>query len=120
MSLSFPFTRSRTPIGLDVAGRWVKAVQLSRTATGLRLAAAARVARADPAAGFSEADAQVLAGVLERAGFQGHDVVLGAPREMLLSDVLELPPRASGAPIEQLARVELARANKCDPASFEL
>ncbi|HED54912.1 MAG TPA: hypothetical protein ENJ00_12040 [Phycisphaerales bacterium] len=45
----------------------------------------------------------------ERQGVWVRDVVLGAPPDELSSAVLELPPRSSGAPIEQLARAELER-----------
>jgi hypothetical protein len=34
--------------------------------------------------------------------------------------VLEMPPKSSTAPIEQLARMELARTQKCAPDSFEM
>jgi len=33
---------------------------------------------------------------------------------------LELPPRSSAAPLEQLARLELARAHRCGPDAFEM
>jgi Tfp pilus assembly PilM family ATPase len=38
----------------------------------------------------------------------------------LESDLLELPPRASGAPIEQIARGELARAATLSAGAFEM
>jgi Tfp pilus assembly PilM family ATPase len=117
----FPFSRAHEPIGLDISGRWIKAAQVSPSRSDShKLGAAARLTRADAAAPFSPADADLVAGVLERLGFEGHQVVLVAPRDMLYTDVLELPPRSSGAPIDQLARMELARSNRCDPDSFEL
>jgi Tfp pilus assembly PilM family ATPase len=42
------------------------------------------------------------------------------PGEKLLTGIMELPPADSGAPIEMLARGELARMHKCDPQSFEM
>ncbi len=107
--------RGRGNIGLDVSGRWMKAAQ--RGAAGPVLA---RVCRKKPGAAFDKADATALAGVLDRSGFQGRRAVLLAPRGALLSATLELPPRSSGAPIEQLARMEVARTHKCEPDSFEL
>src|SRR5439155_18590480 len=47
-------------------------------------------------------------------------VVLGAPPEVVTSDILELPPRAPGVPIEAIARAEVARIHKCDPSSFAM
>jgi Tfp pilus assembly PilM family ATPase len=117
-------SRGAAPIGLDIAGRWIKAAQVGpgRHNDRPRLLAAARLSRRDTSnvAAFSPADADLVAGVLDRAGFRGRQVVLVAPRDLLYTEVLELPPRSSGAPLEQLARMELARCNRCDPDSFEL
>ena len=63
---------------------------------------------------------QTLRDVLARSGFEGDRVVLAAPPAVLLQSVLELPPRSSQAPIEQIARLELARSHKCAPDSFEM
>ncbi|GJQ30591.1 MAG: hypothetical protein HBSAPP03_24750 [Phycisphaerae bacterium] len=65
-------------------------------------------------------DAALIAGLIERAGFEGTSLVMGVPGSMLMTSHLELPPRTSGAPIEQIARMEMARAHRVDPASFEL
>jgi Tfp pilus assembly PilM family ATPase len=126
----------RAPIGLQVSGRWIKAIQFrpaKRPGQPPAIVACARLAKQaaghEPAesgapapapAHLTAADAATLAGVLERQGFIGRRVVLVAPRDTLLTEVLELPPRASGAPIEQLARIELARVSRCEPDSFEL
>lgn len=57
---------------------------------------------------------------LSESGFRGHGVTLAVPGEKLLTGIMELPPADSGAPIELLARSELARMHKCDPQSFEM
>ncbi len=67
-----------------------------------------------------EVESRRLAGVLERRGFAGSACVVAVPHEMLLSAVLELPPRISGAPVALLAAAELARRQKCDPGSMEV
>jgi Tfp pilus assembly PilM family ATPase len=124
--MKFPLapSRSAAPIGLDIAGRWIKAAQVGPGSSPDRpkLLAASRLSRRDSAniSAFSPAAADLIAGVLDRAGFKGRQVVLVAPRDLLYTEVLELPPRSSGAPLEQLARMELARCNRCDPDSFEL
>jgi len=106
---------------LDLSGRCLAAAQLGPERKGGRtLMAAARMERANPAKPFGLEDATGLFGVLDRSGFEGRQVVIAAPRELLMASVLELPPRSSGAPLEEIARLELARANKCDPASFEM
>lgn len=102
-------------IGLDISGRWMKAAQ-ERGGSTMCL----RLERTAPDGMLQAGDAARLSGALDRRGFRGRRVTVVAPRSALLSATLELPPRSSGAPIEQLARIELARAHKCDPQSFEL
>src|SRR5262245_23870538 len=120
------FARTSLPIGLDLGGRWFKAAQASVRGG---VSAKAKITRgAEPGAKggtaatavMTAADAQVLAGALERSGFSGNRVTVVAPRPLLYAGVLELPPRASGAPLEQLARVELARSNRVEEGSFTL
>ena len=150
MDVRRPWNRTkRTPIGLDVGSRLIKAVQLEPApagsgARGMRVAAAVvvpravlmppeprRVANDVPGAdrakplgsGSSVPSAQELAGlpeVLERAGFSGRRVVLAAPSGGLMTSVLELPARAGAAPARQIARMELARAHRCTPDAFEM
>ncbi len=113
--MGLPFARSRPLIGVDLSGRWIKAVQASR-----RSSPGVRIARPRPGDAFSREDAALLAGVLERTGFQGNRVVVTPPRESIIAEVLELPPRNSGAPLEQLAKLEIARAHKCDAGSLQV
>src|SRR3982750_4073140 len=58
--------------------------------------------------------------ILERHGFTGDRVVLAAPAAHLQQEVLELPPRDSGAPLDQIAAAEIARTGKMEPGSFEM
>lgn len=131
--------RNRSPIGLDVGSRTVKAVQLGRDRWGTgewRVTAAAEVPRHDvtpqasganpgkspavPPFALSAAEVRRLMGTLERQNFSGGDVVLAVPNERVVSSMLELPPRSSQAPIEQIARMEVARAHRFAPDSFEM
>ncbi len=111
------------PIGLDVGERHVCAAQLMTRGDERRLVAATRLPRGKHFAPTSEklhADeaASVLA-TLQRQGFRGTRLVVGLPRPMLMSGVLDLPPRGSGAPLEMIARTELARANRATPEAME-
>jgi Tfp pilus assembly PilM family ATPase len=121
--------KSRSAIGLDLGARYVTAVQLERAGggaagggapAGWRVAAAARVSRGRAGQPFDAAEASRLCDTIDRLGFTGTDVVLAAPQDKLLAGVLELPPRNAQIPLEQIARVELARTNKCPPESFEM
>lgn len=110
--------RRRGPIGIDLGGRTIRAVQLSGAAGDWRVEAAAEVPRRSGADRASEAVR--LAGVLGRQGFVGQDVVLAVPGEALLTAVLDLPPRASGAPVDRIALAEIARAHRREPATLEV
>lgn len=109
------------PIGLDVGSRAIKAVQAAPAGDGTwRLEAAVSVPRAEPGAPLSERELERLLGVLDRHGFVGTEFAIASPPEALMSAALELPPRSPGVPIEQIARLELARSHRRDPASFEM
>src|SRR5205823_4093664 len=115
-------SRNITPIGIDAGGRSIAAVQLDWSGgAGPAITAASIIARqpATPESPLSTTETAALEEVLYRQGFTGRDVVVGIPDHALLTEVLELPPRSSGAPLEQLARMEIARTHKRDPASFE-
>lgn len=110
---------SRGPIGLDVSPRWLAAAQVAGPARHPRLVAAVCLPRARAGAPDA-AELERFARVLDRHGFRGSRVVTAAPDDGLMAAVLELPPRRSGAPVEQLARAEMARSHRLEPESFEL
>lgn len=112
--------RRRTPIGIDIGGRYIKAAQLSRTRNGWRVEAAASFPRTGQQAGIDRRQVRHVRDVLFRQGFTGKNVVVAVPRQSLMTGILELPPRASGAPLDEIARVEFARVHKCRPESVEL
>ncbi|MCX5662014.1 MAG: pilus assembly protein PilM [Planctomycetota bacterium] len=119
-----PWARTiHSPIGVDLGRRTVKAVQLVRAGDRWRVAAAAvypRAAQDGPGGPAEEREIDRLCSVLERQGFVGRSIILAAPADQLAVEMLDLPPRSSGAPIDQIARAELARVTKLDPASFEM
>lgn len=127
-----------SPIGLDVGSRAVKAVQLSGSPGAWSLAAATLIPRtqveqsevepSDPprenrskaGAPLSDEELTRIARVLPRQGFSGNDMVLAVPHATLRSGIIELPSRKSGAPLEQIARMEAASIHRLDPTGFEL
>ena len=119
MNLRVSFNR-HGPIGLDVGSKWVKAAQLARTATGWRLAACATFPRTGADAAAGPAELREIAAILRRQGFTGRDVVIPAPGEKLRSGILELPAKAEGVPMDQIARAEFGRVHKLDIAAAEL
>ncbi|MEM1329203.1 MAG: hypothetical protein AAGG07_01450 [Planctomycetota bacterium] len=75
--------------------------------------------RIDREALISEAEATRLARVLERRGWRGHPVRLIAPQGIVRAAELSLPPRSSGAPVDEIARQECRRLFGLD-GGFEL
>lgn len=109
----------RPLIGVDVSSRWIAVAQAEEAGAGpptLRAAACvARVGQGNPDA----AEIRRLAEVLDRRGFRAAPIVVAAPEDRLIMSALELPPRDSGAPVLELARMEVARTHKRDPGTFE-
>ncbi len=110
----------RTPIGIDANGRFIHAVQLSRTSGSWRIEAAASIPRPVAAGPLDRDDTQRLAGVLERQGFRGTDVVLAVPSEQLLFSHLTVPAATPSAAIPKIARTQLATSHRCEPQSLEV
>lgn len=111
-----------TPIGIDLGRTRVSCAQLAQRGGGWMLAHAVRFERSGAVEGgagpgeLTGGEARRLMEVLARHGFEGDEVVLGLPLEKQLSVVAELPSRSTGAPVELLAREELAKAARV-PAS---
>ena len=112
--------RTMGAIGLDVGSRWVKAVQIERARSSRRIVAAASLPRTRPGTAMDEGEAARVMKALWRQGFSGMRVVLAVPPEKLLSGVMELPARASGVPLDEIARQELARSNRCEAGQIEM
>ena len=117
----------RSLIGVDSGGRFVKAVQLVRGSGGWRLGAALRLPKSvsgeagDQAAcgELSRDEVAQLCGALARQGFIDTRIVLAVPEDKIVTGILELPPRASGAPLADIARLELASMNGYDAQQAE-
>lgn len=114
------FGHRESPIGVDYDGRYLRVAQLATTGNGSALQAAARIPRVAPGQDFGPRDVAHLQDTLERLGFQGKRLVLAVPEDKLAVDVLELPPRTSTAPVDQIARSELARTHGYDAAAAEM
>jgi len=84
------------------------------------MSAAGIVPREKPAQPLSSGDVDQLRTLLAKGAFKGRRVVLTVPGDQLLTGILELPPRSSGAPLDQMARNELSRMHRCGSDSFEM
>lgn len=111
---------TQSSIGIDIGTRYIRALQLQRVGGAWRVLAAASVPRVQQQPIVSQEELARFVGVLDRQGFIGRQVVLAVPDQMLISGVLELPPRQSGAPLDTIAQMELARMHKRQPDSFKM
>jgi len=116
---------TRTLIGLDLGARHARVAQLERAPRGTGGWRARALAVLPRPAGAAEAaptadEARSLRGALERQGFVGRQVVLAVPHRGLRAGIIELPPVPTVAARDAVARAELARMHKCDPAGFEM
>ncbi len=112
------FSHAYSPIGIEVSHSCVRAVQVRKGRTRPVLSAGIAWPVRTPGA-FTSEDACSLAWALDRAGFVGRDVAAMAPPGAFTT-TMELPPRTSAAPIQQLARVEMARIHRIEVQAFEL
>lgn len=109
---------SRPLIGVDFGARQIKAVQAARSRGGAPLSAC--LTRRAVGGAPDGAEVARLTEVLMRQGFQGRSVALTAPVDRLMSLVLDMPPRDSGAPYDVIASQEFARQQQLTAGSFEL
>jgi type IV pilus assembly protein PilM len=113
------FGNGRGPIGLDVDGRFIKAVQLRGPSKRQTLAAAMKLPKSDPSVAVGRADVDQLRDALVRQGFEGQRIALAVPEDKIVTGMLELPLRSSGAPLDDIARTELATMHGYDPQVAE-
>ncbi len=118
--MKFVQATSRRPIGLDIGSRRIKAVQLAGQSSRWRISASASLNRQISRQVPELSEVKWLRGLLSEHGFRGDQVALAVPENSLRMNVLELPPRKSGAPVESLARSEMSRMHKMAPECFEM
>ena len=112
--------KSREPIGIDVAHRQIRAVQMGRTTGGWRVEAMSARPRTTPAAKIARAAPHELRSLPQQQGFRGTSVVLAVPSAQRMPRSLEMPPSPRGASNRSTGRAELARMHKCEAVGFEM
>ena len=110
---------SRTPIGVDLGRQLLKAVQLSGSWGRWKAIAVHCQHRPDPTKPVEVSELATFCDGLVNQGFAGKQMVLAVPHEQQLTANLELPPRDSQAPLEQIAHHELARLHQIQPEKME-
>jgi len=112
-----------TPVGLDITPWEVRAVQLLGSPGSHavhRWAVLPRREQHGELGPIDGEDASYLRAMLERRGFQGSRVVIAAPGAACASQILSLPDRSSGAPIDAIARAEIVRSRRDATGQFAL
>ncbi|MFO0856490.1 MAG: pilus assembly protein PilM [Phycisphaerales bacterium] len=113
-------SRGLSPIGLDIGERVIAAAQLTgRRGSPARLRAGIVIDRTETGA-LSASEATNLAQTLQRAGFEGREAIVAAPDETLMTAHLELPPASSNAPLDEIARAEVARLFRVNGESISM
>ncbi|GAB4190017.1 MAG: type IV pilus assembly protein PilM [Phycisphaeraceae bacterium] len=117
MSIIHTFLSS--PIGLDVGSQAIKAVQLAKSGGRPYVAAHAMIGRTQPGEQVGEEEVRRLARVLAQQGFKGRKVNISVPSDRLMTSMLDMPPRDSGAPYDVITEREFSRLQRLDPGQFE-
>ncbi len=118
--MSFFSSLSRPTIGLDVGTRLIKAVQLGHKHGKTVVTASASIGRSSPDETLDRDEVKRMARVLSQQGFVGRSIALAVPSNRLMSSVIDMPPRESGAPYDMIAMQEFARLQRQEPGGFEL
>ncbi len=116
-------TALANPIGVCFDARTIHAAQLTREKEGWALSGAVRLDRtgkAETAAVPTAAEVWRLRRAMALQGMNAGQVVIAAPAGFATLTAMELPPRSSGAPLEQIAGMELSRLQKLDAGTFEI
>ncbi len=113
-------TLGKSPIGLDIGSRVIKAVQLGRMRGQSVVRASASITRLRPGTPIDRDEVQRLSRVLSQQGFAGRQLVISTPGEQLMASVIDMPPRESGAPYHVIATQEFARLQNQTPGQFEV
>lgn len=106
---------SYSPIGLEINSWEFRALQLRGGPDSCvvhRSAVLPRSSQPSESPAIDHEECAELAEMLARNGFRGNRVAITAPGAACSSQILKLPDRASGAPIETIARAEVARSSR--------
>lgn len=109
--------RVKPAVGIDLGSKASKCVAIDPHDG--HVLARVLVPRIAPADAPVREEVLRITSILRRRNVWTGRVILGAPPSIATTSMLELPPRSSGAPIDRLVAVELARLMRCDASSIE-
>lgn len=111
---------SASVIGLDIGRQSVKAVQIGQGDKGPCLEGCVCMTRASAGHALELREAQQLLRIMERRGMTASRVVLVAPTDALVGGSTSVPPTETGVPRQKIVEMELSRAHKLSPGTFEM
>ncbi len=106
-------------IGLDIGRVTIKAAQVTQTPKGPRLDGVLCMRRMSHGGALSEDEADKLMRALRRRGLDSMSVVLLAASDAIISGSISIPPPQTPAPRETIVQMELCRAYRLTPQTFE-
>ena len=113
------FQKSRSLIGLDIGMLSIKAVQVTLHAKGPRLDGMLSLKRRVAGGTLQADEAERLIRMLQRRGLDSSSVALLARSDALISAAIAVPPANSDIERDPIVKMELSRANRLAPDTFE-
>lgn len=104
--------------GVDIGERTLRAAAVRSNGARHHLVAAAETQRTLNHPIPTQADVERLIRAMQRQSYEMRHVTIASPADQLFSAIVELPPRNSGAPVETLAKAELAKNVQGDLESY--
>lgn len=113
------FSSKPSVIGLDIGRSSIKAAQLSHGPKGPRLDGLLQMRRVGHGAALGEKEAGGLIRAMRRSGMGSSRVALVAASDAVISSSVAVPPPDGKASREAIVKMELSRAHRLSPDSFE-
>ncbi len=115
-----PLSKKYTPTGLDLGSRMITLVRFEHLDNGLKQTLNYTMPRRWHDQMPSVQEFGRVARVLARQGVESRRVVLGIPRESVLTGLLELPPVQDQDTMEVIARSEISRIHNLSSSDYEI
>ena len=106
-------------IGLDIGQVAIKAAQVTPGPKGMRLDGVLSMRRTGHGASLSKHEAASVLRAMHRRGLDASRIALLAPSDALISGSISVPAGSGQAPRDQIVEMEISRAHRLAPKSFE-
>lgn len=107
-------------VGLDIGRESIKVAQLTICDKRFRMDGVTSLGRTSIGHGLSGSEAERLSCVMNRKGMSAKRAVLIAPTEALVGGSISVPPADTNVSRHKIVEMEMSRAHRLTPGSFEL